>query len=993
MSPVGPKRFDAFLSFNSTDRPAVQEVAKRLQSQGIVVSLDDWEMAPGRDIVSALAEALRDSKTCVVFYGPNGLGPWHKKEVQAATDMEARDESFHVILVLLPGAERPRRGDVAHLDFLLNAPWVEFLSTLDDERAFQRLVWGITGKKPPEPETVTGSDVCPYRGLEAFRPEDAKFFFGRENLTAWLVSTLRREVRAAEGVRFLGVLGPSGSGKSSVVLAGLVPQLKEGAIEGSERWPVAILRPGNDPLKALTERVVPLIRGTVRCDSTVSETTEQKQLLDDLRSERADACDELDRYVGLKFSAEPADRRLVIVVDQFEEIFTHRSGADRARERFERERGQFFASLLSAAARPGGRVAVVLTLRSDFLSACAQFERLSAVLSAHQELVGPMTEAELRAAIERPAFLVGCEVEPALTERLWADVKGEPGALPLLQFALAEVWKKRDIRRLTRAAYLELGKDDKGQERGIEGVLDNRANQIYGDLTPENQRDCRRLFTRLVQFGEGTQDTKRRVPLREVLPGEPARAESVRNLVQTLSASDARLITTEGSDATDGAVEVAHEALIRGWTQLRKWLDAERADLRIQRRLSADAKEWADARTETKKDFLYSGVRLAVCREWVTSHPDELTAIEAAFVAASQEAKLEREQNELENERRKREAAEALVEQERRGRRLWMALAATVLTAVALAAVVVVPLVVEQSRERKINRWVDWARSTHHFAPNWRQMSNGLYQVTFNDGIMSDDLNKKPVPFPNRDDAAQSVIDRAVAENLAPFIGGLDLSRCRLSRVPSKINRFKKLESLIISRNHELDRLPREIGELTSLKALDLGQTAVTELPAEIGQLIALTKLDIPRANLSELPPEIGKLSNLVSLHLSNNNRLAKIPAQIGKLSNLIELHLDNTFFRELPQEVGDLSKLSVLHIAGNRRLTSLPKTILNLKNLEILSLSGSLSHSERALIGELRKRGVSVVEGGSGGGRGDHSGGGGGGGDGSGGGGGLGPG
>ena len=235
---------------------------------------------------------------------------------------------------------------------------------------------------------------------------------------------------------------------------------------------------------------------------------------------------------------------------------------------------------------------VVLTMRSDFLSACAPFPQLSAVLSAHQELVGPMTPAELREAIERPAFLVGCEVEPPLTERLLADVKGQSGALPLLQFALTEVWKKREVRRLTLRAYIELGKDDKGQERGIEGVLDHRASEIYGNLTPESQDLCRRLFLRLVQPGEGTEDTKRRVSYRELLPGDPARAEAVRKLVQTLASRDARLITTEGSDATEGAVEVAHEALIRGWKQLRQWIDADRAGLRTQRQLTEAAREW-----------------------------------------------------------------------------------------------------------------------------------------------------------------------------------------------------------------------------------------------------------------------------------------------------------------------------------------------------------------------------------------------------------------
>jgi hypothetical protein len=660
------KRYHAFLSYNSQDRPAVEDMERRLRAEGLTLYLELREIPPGREFQPALVEALRDSKTCVMFLGPSGLGPWQNEELQVAIDTRVRDRDFHVIPVLLPGAERPRRGQVAQLEFLINASWVEFLKTLDDPNEFRRLVWGITGKKPEGPAEFPYQDICPYRGLEAFRREHAKFFFGRESLTGWLVSALRREVRAPQGTRLLAVLGPSGSGKSSVVLAGLVPRLSEGAIEGGERWPVAILRPGDDPLQALTEKVVPALCREVRVDPSVSEFKEQQELLDSLRAAGHDAPNQLNRYAGLKFSDEPEGRRLLIVVDQFEEVFTYRPQDGPTRQQFEREREVFFASLLRAAAAPNGRVAVVLTMRSDFLSACAPFPQLSAVLSDHQELVGPMTPAELRNAIERPAYLVGCEVEPALTERLLADVKGQSGALPLLQFALTGVWKKRDVRRLTREAYIELGKDKNGQERGIEGVLDHRANEIYGTLTPEGQDHCRRLFLRLVQLGEGTEDTKRRVSFEELLPEDPARAEAVRKLIDTLSSRDARLITTEGNDTTKGVVEVAHEALIRGWTEFRKWVDADRAGLRTRDRLNEAVKEWQEAKPDDKEAFLYAGVRLAVVHEWAATHRDELSPNEVAFLTASEEAEQKRKQDALENERRLREAAEAAQEAERK---------------------------------------------------------------------------------------------------------------------------------------------------------------------------------------------------------------------------------------------------------------------------------------------------------------------------------------
>ena len=202
MSSLGPKRYDAFLSFNTQDGPAVRELAKRLKGEGLGMYLDEWELAPGREFQTALAEGLRDSKTCVVFLGPSGLGPWQKQELQVAIDKRAHDEAFHVIPVLLPGAEQPRRGDVAHLEFLINAPWVKFLETLDEERAFGSLVWGITGTKPQEPDQTHYEGVCPYRGLEAFGPEDAKFFFGRAILTDFLVSDLRARSGQRRGCGF-----------------------------------------------------------------------------------------------------------------------------------------------------------------------------------------------------------------------------------------------------------------------------------------------------------------------------------------------------------------------------------------------------------------------------------------------------------------------------------------------------------------------------------------------------------------------------------------------------------------------------------------------------------------------------------------------------------------------------------------------------------------------------------------------------------------------
>ena len=244
-------------------------------------------------------------------------------------------------------------------------------------------------------------------------------------------------------------------------------------------------------------------------------------------------------------------------------------------------------------------MAVVLTMRSDFLGACAAFPQLAAVLSAHQELVGPMTAAELREAIERPAFLVGCEVEPGLTERLLADVKGQSGALPLLQFALTEVWKKRDVRRLTLRAYDDLG--------GSTGALEQRAER---DLSQPDARGSGTLPPALPAAGAaGGGDRGHQAA--GLVPRAAARRPGAGRGGPQADPDPGRPRRPADHDRGDGrrrrAVEVAHEALIRGWTQLREWIEAERAGLRTQRRLTEAAQEWAVADPEHKEDYLYSG--------------------------------------------------------------------------------------------------------------------------------------------------------------------------------------------------------------------------------------------------------------------------------------------------------------------------------------------------------------------------------------------------
>jgi WD40 repeat protein len=653
-------KYHVFLSHNSADKPVVEELAVRLRREGIEPWLDKWNLIPGQESQQALEQGLADCASCAVFIGPGGLGPWQNEEMRAAIARRVGEKGCHfrVIPVLLPGMGRPERGRLPA--FLTTTTWVEFHSSLDEAEAFRRLVCGIRGQEPGAgTDGAALEGVCPYRGLEVFDVEHAPFFFGREALTEWLIVALRASPSGQEN-RFLAILGASGSGKSSLARAGLVAALKRGMLDGSDAWPIVILKPGRDPIESLAVELAGLPGGA----SLIKDTR-------DLLNIRAFGDDQksLHYFARQALRAAPSSRRLVVLVDQFEEVFTLCEDAV--------IRQAFFDNLLYAATIGDGQAIVVLTIRADFYGKCGLYPALAAAMSDHQLLVGPMTEDELRRAIERPARLAGGEFEPGLVEMLLHEVEGQPGSLPLLQFTLMELWQRREGRRLTVAAYRAIGE--------LQGALKNRADKVLG-LFDEAKRDlCRHIFLRLTQPGEGAEDTKRRVSFGELVPAG-ADPEAVEALVRSLA--DARLITTAGDPkkAAERSVEVAHEALIRGWDRLRQWIDADRAGLRTHLRLTEAAREW-DEKGRPRDDYLETGTRLAVAREWARSHRGDLSVLERAFLAASLKAERRTKSDKLavarllaeENERRRQAEEERAREAEHRaqearqyaGRQRW----------------------------------------------------------------------------------------------------------------------------------------------------------------------------------------------------------------------------------------------------------------------------------------------------------------------------------
>jgi WD40 repeat protein len=428
--------------------------------------------------------------------------------------------------------------------------------------------------------------LVPYRGLESFQPEDAEWFFGRQRLTGILIGQLRDQYRQGG---LLAVIGSSGSGKSSLLRAGLIPAIRDGELDagGAGRWQVALFTPGTHPMAELKRHQAAMAVG----------------------------------------AREPS----VIVVDQFEEVFTQCQA--------EQERRDFIEALCAAAAAgdegQSPRALIVVGLRADFYPHALRYPEMVAELERRQVLIGPMTQEELRSAITGPARKAGLDIEAGLTEILLRDLTPvdlpeqpagahEPGALPLLSHALLATWDLSRGSRLSVADYRTSG--------GIQGAVAASAEEVYAGLTPAQQDLTRRIFTRLVHVADDTTDTRRRVSRTELELG----GDDVQDVLDAFI--DRRLIT-----ANVDTVEIAHEALLRAWPRLRHWIGADNAGARIHRQLTAAAVEWQDSGGDP--GALYRGGRLTAAEEWTSTpaHSDDLNQLERAFLSVSIEQRQQAE--------------------------------------------------------------------------------------------------------------------------------------------------------------------------------------------------------------------------------------------------------------------------------------------------------------------------------------------------------------
>jgi WD40 repeat protein len=534
-------------------------------------------------------------------------------EITAAADVYAATALlWHVLTGQKPPDARGVKGRLP----MLPAAWHEFIEqgmALDPEARFAGMeswrsaVHDALAREVAEApgdrltEVVAPAADCPYKGLAAYQPEDARRFFGREALIDELVRRLQVQ-------KVLVVGGPSGSGKSSVVRAGLIPALRSGALFGSDSWQVALFTPGRDPMAELhfqVARTLPSGKPSISLDDLIARPT-------------------MARHLG---ATDGSQQTLLLCIDQFEELFTLASAAQRSK----------FVAALSAMTDPAdSKVRIVISVRADFYAACAQVPWLAERITVNQVLVGPMTEAELRRAIGEPARRAGLYLEHGLVDAISHEAGHEAGSLPLVAHALVETWMRRQGNALTLEGFHAAG--------GVAGAISQTADATFEHrFNGIEQEATKRLFLRLVTPGEGTPDT-RRVLARSEIDNDP-KPEVMHRVVDCLT--EARLLTVD-----DPTVQIAHEALLRTWPRLRNWIEESRDDLRTRQRIIHAAAEWDQQKRDP--DLLYRGTPLLSASEWLGENPDQLGTLERSFLEASAEAKARAEAFAAERERRSR---------------------------------------------------------------------------------------------------------------------------------------------------------------------------------------------------------------------------------------------------------------------------------------------------------------------------------------------------
>jgi WD40 repeat protein/serine/threonine protein kinase len=444
----------------------------------------------------------------------------------------------------------------------------------------------LGGQKPPNP----------YKGLNAFQEEDAANFYGRETTIQRLLDSFRDEKK-----RFLALIGASGSGKSSLIRAGLIPELRNGSLPGSENWYITTMVPGSDPFQALTEA---LLRVAVNAPKGWGDQLSQR--IDGL-------------HTLLSTIMPEADAELVLFIDQFEEVFTLSDS--------EEMRQQFLGALYYALVAPNSqsRLRLIVTLRADYYDRPLNYVEFGELLRQNTEVVLPLSERDLEAAIRRPIEDNYGLIADNLVSAILEEVRHQPGALPLVQYALTRMYELASDNTLNIGLYEDIG--------GVSGALAQSASRIYTTLPENRQTIARQLFMRMVALGDAEKATRRRMLWSDLVSGIADR-QSADYVINTFGSH--RLLTLDNDAVTRApTVDIAHEALIEKWDKFQHWIQENRGDLMRRQQLSRAVDEWTTS--QRKADYLAQGTRLGEFESLLYSHSLVLSKDERDYLEASQE--------------------------------------------------------------------------------------------------------------------------------------------------------------------------------------------------------------------------------------------------------------------------------------------------------------------------------------------------------------------
>ena len=597
-------RYDVFVSYNSNDQAFVTSLAKWLQDQRVNVFLDRWHLVPGQPWPEHLRTVLSSCAAVAVCIGPEEMGPWQLREMYFALERQNREPGFPVIPLLLPNANPP-------LDFLSQNMWVDFRVGLDDQMALSVLLAAIRRETldPALQQRMQESvdSVCPYRGLHFFREQDAAFFFGRDKAVDDLQDKLRH-------CTFVALVGASGVGKSSVVRAGLLPKLRQ---ETRDPWEIVTIVPGNRPLYNLAAGLMPLLEPELGENELLIEIGTQAQAFLQGTLQVRDVLERILRK-------QPGTSHFLLVVDQWEELYTlaqsrqqsHEGNKQASPDQRETQVKRFIDGLLDAS--EAGVMNIVTTMRGDFMGQVISYRRLADRLQDAQINLGPMRTEELRQAIEAPSQKLASGFEPGLVDTLLADVGDEPGNLPLLEFVLEQLWQDETRRGglLRHQAYRDMNR--------LKGALAQKADEFYHNLNERDRQQLRLILLQLVHSSENADYTRRRANSQEL-------DRKAGSLVDQLI-KERLLVSNRDKETQNNTLEIAHEALIRGWPRYQTWLEEEKDFLLWHERLRSALEDWQNNQDQT---VLLGGQRLKDAQRWIQLKQNDLNNQERSFIKKS----------------------------------------------------------------------------------------------------------------------------------------------------------------------------------------------------------------------------------------------------------------------------------------------------------------------------------------------------------------------